>query len=86
MRIFFIIKTTRPSHHPLRRLATGFAISEEFMKMKAVKYEGVRKMSVSDQSKLKIDSPTDAILRVTTTGSWFFLSSERTPRSFVTGL
>jgi len=38
------------------------------MKMKAVTYEGVRKMSVSNQSKPKIDSPTDAILRVTTTG------------------
>lgn len=38
------------------------------MKMKAVTYEGVRKMVVSDQSKPRIDSPTDAILRVTTTG------------------
>jgi glutathione-independent formaldehyde dehydrogenase len=36
--------------------------------MKAVTYEGVRKMSVSNQSKPKIKSPTDAILRVTTTG------------------
>jgi len=36
--------------------------------MKAVTYEGVRKMSVSDQSKPKLDSPTDAILRVTTSG------------------
>lgn len=38
------------------------------MKMKAVTYEGLHKMSVSDQSRPKIDSPTDAILRVTTTG------------------
>jgi glutathione-independent formaldehyde dehydrogenase len=36
--------------------------------MKAVTYEGVRKMSVSNEPKPKIDSPTDAILRVTTTG------------------
>jgi glutathione-independent formaldehyde dehydrogenase len=38
------------------------------MKMKAVTYEGVRKMSVSNQSKPQIESPTDAILRVTTAG------------------
>jgi threonine dehydrogenase-like Zn-dependent dehydrogenase len=38
------------------------------MKMKAITYEGVRQMSVSHQSRPKIDSPTDAILRVTTTG------------------
>jgi glutathione-independent formaldehyde dehydrogenase len=38
------------------------------MKMKAVTYQGIKKMSVSDQSKPKIDSPADAILRVTTTG------------------
>jgi glutathione-independent formaldehyde dehydrogenase len=38
------------------------------MKMKAVTYEGIRKMSVSQQSKPKLDSPNDAILRVTTTG------------------
>jgi glutathione-independent formaldehyde dehydrogenase len=38
------------------------------MKMKAVTYQGVRQMSVSNQSKPKIDSPIDAILRVTTTG------------------
>ena len=38
------------------------------MTMKAITYEGVRQMSVSKQSKPKIDSPTDAILRVTTSG------------------
>jgi glutathione-independent formaldehyde dehydrogenase len=38
------------------------------MKMKAVTYQGVRQMSVSNQSKPQIDSPADAILRVTTTG------------------
>jgi len=38
------------------------------MKMKAVTYEGVRKMSVSDETRPKLDSPTDAILRVTTSG------------------
>jgi glutathione-independent formaldehyde dehydrogenase len=38
------------------------------MKMKAVTYQGVRHMSVSNQSKPKIDSPVDAILKVTTTG------------------
>jgi glutathione-independent formaldehyde dehydrogenase len=36
--------------------------------MKAVTYEGVHKMSVEDHARPKIDSPTDAILRVTTTG------------------
>jgi glutathione-independent formaldehyde dehydrogenase len=38
------------------------------MTMKAITYEGVRQMSVSKQSKPKITSPTDAILRVTTSG------------------
>jgi glutathione-independent formaldehyde dehydrogenase len=36
--------------------------------MKAVTYEGVHKMTVGDHARPKIDSPTDAILRVTTTG------------------
>ncbi|MGH9692342.1 MAG: glutathione-independent formaldehyde dehydrogenase, partial [Candidatus Acidiferrales bacterium] len=36
--------------------------------MKAVTYEGVHKVSVSSQPKPKVKSPTDAILRVTTTG------------------
>ena len=36
--------------------------------MKAITYEGARKMSVSNESKPKIKSPTDAILRVTTSG------------------
>jgi glutathione-independent formaldehyde dehydrogenase len=36
--------------------------------MKAITYEGTRKMSVSNESKPKIKSPTDAILRVTTSG------------------
>ncbi len=36
--------------------------------VKAVSYEGVRKMSVSDQPKPKLKSPTDALLRVTTSG------------------
>jgi glutathione-independent formaldehyde dehydrogenase len=36
--------------------------------MKAVTYEGVHKMLVSNEPKPKIDLPTDAILRVTTTG------------------
>src|SRR5579862_2464864 len=39
-----------------------------FMKMKAVTYKGVRQMSVSNEAKPKINSPTDAILKVTTTG------------------
>jgi glutathione-independent formaldehyde dehydrogenase len=38
------------------------------MTMKAITYEGVRQMSVSKQSKPKITSSTDAILRVTTSG------------------
>jgi glutathione-independent formaldehyde dehydrogenase len=38
------------------------------MKMKAVTYEGVHKMEVLEQSRPKIDSPADAILRVTTSG------------------
>jgi hypothetical protein len=36
--------------------------------MKAVSYQGPRKMSVSNHSQSKIKSPTDALLRVTTTG------------------
>lgn len=36
--------------------------------MKAVTYEGERKMSVSSHPKPKIKSPTDALLRVTTSG------------------
>ena len=36
--------------------------------MKAVSYEGTRKMSVSDHPKPKLKSPTDALLRVTTSG------------------
>jgi glutathione-independent formaldehyde dehydrogenase len=36
--------------------------------MKAVTYEGLRKMSVSQQPKPKLHAPTDAILKVTTTG------------------
>ena len=36
--------------------------------MKAITYEGTRKMSVSNESNPKIKSPTDAILRVTTSG------------------
>jgi threonine dehydrogenase-like Zn-dependent dehydrogenase len=36
--------------------------------VKAVSYEGTRKMSVSDHSKPKLKSPTDALLRVTTSG------------------
>src|SRR3954463_5700270 len=36
--------------------------------MKAVSYEGKRKMEVTDHPKPKIKSPTDALLRVTTTG------------------
>lgn len=36
--------------------------------MKAVTFEGDRKMKVSEQPKPKLKSPTDAILRVTTTG------------------
>src|SRR5580692_7440653 len=55
-----------------RIYSTGEPLSFEHigveMKMKAITYEGIRKMSVSQQSKPKLDSPTDAILRVTTTG------------------
>src|ERR1700692_3862827 len=36
--------------------------------MKAVTYEGIHKMSVDDHARPKIDCPTDAILRATTTG------------------
>lgn len=36
--------------------------------MKAVSYEGTRKMKVSDHPKPKLKSPTDAVLRVTTSG------------------
>jgi glutathione-independent formaldehyde dehydrogenase len=36
--------------------------------MKAVSYEGLRKVSVSNHPKPKIKAPTDAILRVTTSG------------------
>ena len=36
--------------------------------MKAISYQGPRKMSVSSHSKPKIKKPTDALLRVTTTG------------------
>lgn len=36
--------------------------------MKAITFEGARKMSVSNESKPKIKSSTDAILRVTTSG------------------
>lgn len=36
--------------------------------MKAVSYEGLRNMSVSDHPKPKLKSPTDALLRVTTSG------------------
>lgn len=36
--------------------------------MKAVTYEGTHKMTVSDKPKPKLKAPTDAILRVTTTG------------------
>lgn len=36
--------------------------------MKAISYQGVRKMAVSELPKPKIKSPTDAVLRVTTTG------------------
>ena len=36
--------------------------------MKAVRYENVCKISVSDYPKAKLVSPTDAILKVTTSG------------------
>lgn len=36
--------------------------------MKAVHYEGIRQVSVSESPKPKLHSPTDAILRVTTSG------------------
>jgi len=36
--------------------------------MKAVSYKGLRKMSVSEHPKPKLKSPTDALLRVTTSG------------------
>lgn len=36
--------------------------------MKAVRYEGPHKMAVADQPKPKLNSPTDALLRVTTSG------------------
>lgn len=36
--------------------------------MKAVSYQGVRNMEVADHPKPKIKSPSDAILRVTTSG------------------
>lgn len=36
--------------------------------MKAVSYEGERRMAVSDRPKPKLQEPTDAILRVTTSG------------------
>ena len=36
--------------------------------MKAVSYEGLRDMSVSDRPKPKLKLPTDAVLRVTTRG------------------
>jgi glutathione-independent formaldehyde dehydrogenase len=36
--------------------------------MKAIRYQGPRKMSVSSHSKPKIKKPTDALLRVTTSG------------------
>ena len=37
-------------------------------KVKAVRYENVCKISVSDYPKAKLVSPTDAILKVTTSG------------------
>jgi glutathione-independent formaldehyde dehydrogenase len=36
--------------------------------MKAISYEGLRTMSVSDHPKPKLKLPTDALLRVTTSG------------------
>jgi glutathione-independent formaldehyde dehydrogenase len=36
--------------------------------MKAITYEGIHKMSVSDRPKPKLNAPTDALLRVTTSG------------------
>jgi threonine dehydrogenase-like Zn-dependent dehydrogenase len=36
--------------------------------MKAISYQGPRKVSASSHSKPKIKKPTDALLRVTTTG------------------
>jgi glutathione-independent formaldehyde dehydrogenase len=36
--------------------------------MKAVSYEGVRNITVADRPKPKLNSPSDAILRVTTSG------------------
>lgn len=36
--------------------------------MKAIRYDGPRKMSVAEKPKPKIQSPNDALLRVTTTG------------------
>jgi glutathione-independent formaldehyde dehydrogenase len=36
--------------------------------MKAISYEGTRKMSITDQPKPKLQMPTDALLRVTTSG------------------
>jgi glutathione-independent formaldehyde dehydrogenase len=36
--------------------------------MNAVSYQGVRNMEVADHPKPKIKSPSDAILRVTTSG------------------
>lgn len=38
------------------------------VEVKAVSYEGVRKMSVSDHPKPKLRSPTDALFKVTTIG------------------
>ncbi len=38
--------------------------------MKAVTYEGVRKIEVENRPKAAIQSPTDALLRVTTSGIW----------------
>jgi glutathione-independent formaldehyde dehydrogenase len=38
------------------------------IKMRAVSYEGTRKVAVSEHPKPKLNSPTDAILRVTTSG------------------
>ena len=36
--------------------------------MKAITYQDVRKMSVSQKSQPKLKTPTDALLRVTTSG------------------
>ena len=52
---------------PVKTVASKIKISWR-RKVKAVRYEDVRKISVSDYPKPKLVSPTDAIIKVTTSG------------------